>query len=636
MLAIGAMVDDLRACVIARYAGVSELAAGAALACGAEQGLIEGDLIQNLPAMSQLIEQLSDEDRQTISSAIGRSLLTATTEEVPEVHRHCRSAAGWLEPSNFAAMADHAGQLSLATQRYESALQHLQLAADLTSTGDPTYPDRLVVLAHALDGIGQFEASRDRLEQAVSLAEIFGDASLVARAAVQFALPADWLHGDTRASALLHRAASMPQSPADATMISAAQGMVQMRIPLVHDEPNQYAWVTRPSAAQSTTQAALDAADPSWTEARTIALIAWRSTHRAPQHLQQRRVVTAELLDLAHHANDARLLVMAAEWAAVDAIEAADREAYDRHLAVASWAADRDGNPRLTWRSMSMASGAALLDDDATRASTLIAGATEALKRTDRSDWEGTSVFFLAQEIISRDDPEEMALYLGFESSAVELSPLGQVGFSYVLARAGDHERARDYLERSWRSLDEESSFLLHASGLAATSMRLGDLSHVNKLIDLLTPYSEHVAVDSHGWWVNGPVSGWLALLHSVAGRKSTAQEYLEAARVVARAINDGRTLRRLEKVSTYLRLRTGLNPVDIAVSDGTRLGERELQVLHLMAQGFTNAEIAEHMAFSLSTIRNATVEIYRRLNAKGRADAVAAAHRLGLLNHHN
>jgi DNA-binding CsgD family transcriptional regulator len=633
LLATGAMIDDLRPCVIARYAGVSELAAGAALAYGEEIGLIAGDNLVDLPALSLLIEQLTVEDRRRISSAIGRSLLTARPSEIDEVHHHCRTAAGWLDPEGFVAMADHAGQLSLSTQRYESALSHLQLVVDLTASNDPAYPERLCLLAHALEGVGQLEAARNRLEQAISLAVIAQDAPLVARAAVRFAMPADWLHGDTRAAQLLIIAASMEQSPADAAMISAAQGMIHMRIPLVHDDPNQYGWVTRPAIAQAATQEALQATDPSWIEARTIALIAWRSTHRAPIHLQQRRLVTSELLDLAHKANDARSILLAAEWAAVDAIEAADREAYDRNLAVASWAADRDGNPRLKWRATSLAAGAALLDDDALRASALVIDALEALRHTDACDWEGTSVFFLAQEVIGRDDPKEMAQYLEFASSAVELSPLGQVGFSYVLARAGDHERARDYLDRSWRSLDEEASFLLHASGLVATSMRLGDFTNINKLIDLLTPYADHVAVDSHGWWVNGPVSGWLAILHSAAGQNRTSREYLHAALPVAQSINDGRTLRRLEKLTEYLDRRAGQNPIPKEVEANPSLGEREVEVLRLMAAGMTNAEIAEQMAFSLSTIRNATVEIYRRLNAKGRADAVTAAHRLGLLH---
>jgi DNA-binding CsgD family transcriptional regulator len=637
LIAIGAIVNDLRPCVVAQYAGVSELAARAALAFGAERGLLDGDVVVDLPAVTQMIEVMSIEDRHSLSSAIGRALLTASTEDVSDVHRHCQSAAGWLDPSNFVAMADHAGKLSLSTQRYESALTHLKLAVDLTTPADSDYAHRLVLLAHALDGVGRLEESQDLLERAVSLALVAGDAALAAKAAVRFALPADWLHGNTRAMELLRIASEMQQSTEDAAMITAAQGMIQMRIPVVHEERSQYAWITRATSAQAMTKAALETTDHSWVEARIVALIAWRSTHRAPQHLAKRRIVTSELLELVHHHNDARSLLMAAEWAAVDAIEAGDRETYDRNLAVASWAANRDGNPRLRWRSMSLSTGSALLDGDDARAALHLASATEALGLTDSADWEGTSVFFLAQEVISRDDPTEMKGYLSFDSMAMELSPLGQVGFSYVCARAGDHARAYDYLERSWRSLDEEASFLIHASGLAATSMRLGDFERINTLIDMLTPYSDHIAVDSHGWWVNGPVSSWLALLHSVAGRRTTALEYLEIAVPTARAINDVRTLRRLEKLSDYLRKSPTRSPSTNTVdAEVPYLGERERQVLRYMAQGLTNGEIAEEMAYSLSTIRNATVEIYRQLNAKGRADAVALAHQLGLLNHHN
>jgi DNA-binding CsgD family transcriptional regulator len=52
---------------------------------------------------------------------------------------------------------------------------------------------------------------------------------------------------------------------------------------------------------------------------------------------------------------------------------------------------------------------------------------------------------------------------------------------------------------------------------------------------------------------------------------------------------------------------------------------------LKLLADGATNAQIAQSLAFSVSTIRDDTTSIYRKLNVKGRAEAVGKAIHLNL-----
>lgn len=58
----------------------------------------------------------------------------------------------------------------------------------------------------------------------------------------------------------------------------------------------------------------------------------------------------------------------------------------------------------------------------------------------------------------------------------------------------------------------------------------------------------------------------------------------------------------------------------------------RQRQVLQLLADGYTNAQIAQQLGFSESTIRHETMRIYRALQADGRKDAVAIALKAGLL----
>jgi two-component system response regulator DesR len=61
-------------------------------------------------------------------------------------------------------------------------------------------------------------------------------------------------------------------------------------------------------------------------------------------------------------------------------------------------------------------------------------------------------------------------------------------------------------------------------------------------------------------------------------------------------------------------------------------LTEREHEVLELIAGGSTNREIAERLFLSPHTVKEHTSALYRKLQARNRADAVQRAQRVGLL----
>ncbi len=61
-------------------------------------------------------------------------------------------------------------------------------------------------------------------------------------------------------------------------------------------------------------------------------------------------------------------------------------------------------------------------------------------------------------------------------------------------------------------------------------------------------------------------------------------------------------------------------------------LSERELEVLHLIAQGQKNQEIADALLISLNTVRYHTKNLYGKLSVSKRTQAVAKAQELGLL----
>ena len=65
---------------------------------------------------------------------------------------------------------------------------------------------------------------------------------------------------------------------------------------------------------------------------------------------------------------------------------------------------------------------------------------------------------------------------------------------------------------------------------------------------------------------------------------------------------------------------------------NGSGLTARELDVLRLLAEGLRNAAIAERLFLSSRTIDYHVSALLRKLDARSRGEAVAAARRLGLL----
>jgi DNA-binding NarL/FixJ family response regulator len=61
-------------------------------------------------------------------------------------------------------------------------------------------------------------------------------------------------------------------------------------------------------------------------------------------------------------------------------------------------------------------------------------------------------------------------------------------------------------------------------------------------------------------------------------------------------------------------------------------LSEREREVLDLIAGGSTNREIAQRLFLSPHTVKEHTSALYRKLQARNRAEAVQRAQRIGLL----
>ena len=92
-----------------------------------------------------------------------------------------------------------------------------------------------------------------------------------------------------------------------------------------------------------------------------------------------------------------------------------------------------------------------------------------------------------------------------------------------------------------------------------------------------------------------------------------------------------GHRRQELPGVDTALqREQPGVNGASHRLEDP--LSERELEVLAILASGKTNSEAAGDLFVSVGTVKSHTGNIYRKLGAKNRAEAVTVARNLGLI----
>ena len=108
--------------------------------------------------------------------------------------------------------------------------------------------------------------------------------------------------------------------------------------------------------------------------------------------------------------------------------------------------------------------------------------------------------------------------------------------------------------------------------------------------------------------------------------------------------VNEGEVMRGLlnqlqqkGKASNYVNRLLGVfAEQDAAVTPATRqpslLSGRELELLGLIAAGRTNREIANELYIAIGTVKRHTVNIFTKLNAANRTEAVALARQMGLI----
>jgi DNA-binding CsgD family transcriptional regulator len=209
-------------------------------------------------------------------------------------------------------------------------------------------------------------------------------------------------------------------------------------------------------------------------------------------------------------------------------------------------------------------------------------------------------------------------------SGAVVGRAHGQLGWTAYHRAAGDLEQATDHARQALAEAGAPRQPLV----LLAARRLLGELA---------TATGDYAAAESHlGAALSlaeacaAPYERGLTLVAFAGLRRATrarnaVDTLLREARAILEPLGASRALARVDML-------TPKRPPTPPDGLPDRLSAREIEVLTLVAAGASNREIAAELVLSVRTVERHINNLYRKIDAGGRADATAYAARHGLL----
>jgi DNA-binding NarL/FixJ family response regulator len=162
---------------------------------------------------------------------------------------------------------------------------------------------------------------------------------------------------------------------------------------------------------------------------------------------------------------------------------------------------------------------------------------------------------------------------------------------------------------------------LPHQDGIEATRRIVSDAppdAHVPRVIVLTTFALDEYAYRS----LEAGASGFLL-------KRTRAEEIVQAVRDAAA----GDALPTASLTRPLIQKYAEINAAPFHQRSVRTLTEREVQVLALIAQGCSNAEIAQRLTISLDTVKSHVKHVFTKLHVRDRAQAVIAAYESGLVS---
>jgi DNA-binding CsgD family transcriptional regulator len=265
-----------------------------------------------------------------------------------------------------------------------------------------------------------------------------------------------------------------------------------------------------------------------------------------------------------------------------------------------------------------------------------VEGLTELVADVDATSWGQSVACTLLGRLLARRGEEARAFELlarGWRMAIQSGEPerLGRAGAGwYEWAHLYDDERARRWGDEA-----------LAATRRSANPWLLGELVRLVVELDGVAPaeladeVEEPWAAGVRGDW-HQAAAGWDALGWPVERARELAATGEVASMVEALTIHD-----RLGLTRTAWQLRRRLRerglrrvprgPAAATVANPAGLTARQLEVVRLVAEGLTNAEIAERLVLSVRTVDHHVSAVLAKLGVTSRLEAADAAARLGL-----
>jgi DNA-binding NarL/FixJ family response regulator len=186
-----------------------------------------------------------------------------------------------------------------------------------------------------------------------------------------------------------------------------------------------------------------------------------------------------------------------------------------------------------------------------------------------------------------------------------------------VVAEAEDGQQAVDAVRRHRPAVVLMDIQMPGLDGLEATRRILGDAGNETRVLILTTFERDDYVFEA----LQIGASGFLL-------KTAPPEDLLTAVRVVARGealLSPSVTRRVIQEVARHQRQAPRSPDLD-------RLTQRELEVLRLLAEGLSNAEIAAKLHLSEATIKTHTSSVLSKLGLRDRVQAVIYAFRQGII----
>lgn len=461
---------------------------------------------------------------------------------VAELAHHALAAAPSGHDDAFITHGIRAARHAMRRMAFEEAVRLYERTIDATAhvpADERRRCELLLALGHAQEWANDPAGSRATAERAAAIARHLGATDLLARAALGVgSVEATKLTASSRcdgAPGLLREALDRIEPSETAT-----RARLQSRLAM-----HCLASGARQSGFELSSMAIGDARSSTDRDALVQALVARHAVLLGPDHLDERCMIAAEILDLATTLGNREYAMRSHALRAANFFDLGDIRAADDAIAEHARLAEESADPFERWVNLMWRSARALLVGqfaEATRFSRLALELSQAVPGPHAFEINGPMTH-VGQTILIQearyDGVPEPDVIDRYRQQYPEVA-LWHVARLHRLTRLGlvdDVRREIDGLTaQSIVDFERNASWLPAMSFLAEAITLVGDRERAGVLYDVLLPYAHRTAtvimITSRG-----SIGRWLGLLATTLGRHDDAAKHFEAALAMNRSM---------------------------------------------------------------------------------------------------